>query len=351
MIQNLLATLLGQNKPRNNFGDQGGYLGYGGISTPPIMAPSRNIASIDDFLRQSGGVPIQDQEMPPRDEMEEQQDVVAVRPRKRNLLEILGDAVLINGGMKPQFALNKQRDNMRVAMEGFTNDPLNAIRKMAQIDPEFAWKLYNQHQDDERASGTLARQNRALDMQNDRYVYGQIAGMMGSPAVNEQTWGAMRNHAINVATRRGLDPATVEAVIPKDYDPAAIDFIRYGEIKPKDQVQMENTERYRGQRLGQIDRSLDIREESVGNTEQYRERRLEQIDTAEEGRNARSANRGGRGGARINPKAYANRVHKDSNGSLVEFDKTGTKMKVTTKSGVVKYFALGVDGKPVPVGE
>jgi hypothetical protein len=199
--------------------------------------------------------------------------------------------------------------------------------------------MYNQHTGNERAKGALDRQNRRIDMQNDDYIFNMTAGMMG--AANEKTWPKMRELALERARARGGNVEALDGIIPKEYDPESIEFIRYGTIRPKDQI-----------RLGQ-------QQETIDNTQSYREQRLEQIDEAEAGRNARAATAEagkdrrstvGRSG-RSNPKSKAGKAFKGPNGSLIEYNKDGTGMKVTHPSGKVFYYKMGVDGKPVKVGE
>jgi hypothetical protein len=263
------------------------------------------------------------------------------KPKKASFLAHLGDAYLVSQGLQPGFVKGRMNKNVKDAMRDFSQDPVAAIRRLNMIPglQDKAWDMYNQHTDNERAEGTLDRQNRVLDMRNDDYIYNQTAGMMG--AANENTWDKMRELALERARARGGNVEALEGIIPKEYDPESVEFIRYGAIKPKDQV-----------RLGQ-------QQEAIDNTKNYRENRLKQFDEQEEGRNNRAAVSeagknarspvGKSGGA--NPKSRAGKAFKGPNGSLVEYNKDGTGMKVTHPSGKILYFKMGVDGKPVKVGE
>lgn len=193
------------------------------------------------------------------------------RPKKASFLAHLGDAYLLSQGMQPGFVKGNMNRNVKEAMRDFTQDPVMAIRRLNMIPglQEKAWQMYNQHTDNERATGTLDRQNRRIDMQNDDYIFNMTAGMMG--AANEKTWPKMRELALERARARGGNVEALDGIIPREYDPESIEFIRYGTIKPKDQI-----------RLGQ-------QQETIDNTQSYREQRLEQIDEAEAGRNARAA--------------------------------------------------------------
>lgn len=204
--------------------------------------------------------------------------VEGFKPKKRSFLGFLADAYLMSKGGKPLFAERIDRKNVDKALRGYADNPLDAIRRLGQIHGRGldAVKLYDQYSDNERASGTLDRQNRALDMKNDDYIYGMTAGAMAR--ATPENWGSIRQRAIQRAQARGMDTEVMESIIPEQYDPDAIDFIRYGEIKPKDYERLQQQER----RLGQHDRGLDIREEDM-HTDNA------QAATNEAGRNNRNA--------------------------------------------------------------
>lgn len=197
--------------------------------------------------------------------------VDAWSPKKPSFLAALGDAYLMSQGMPGGFVKGRNAKNVKEAMRDFATDPVAAIRRLNMIPGmhDEAWDMFNQHQDNDRAKGTLDRQNRLIDLRNDEYIYNQTAGMMG--AANEGTWGKMRELALERALARGGNVEALEGIIPKEYDPESIEFIRYGAIKPKDQ-----------ERLRQHDTTIK-------NTQEHREARREQIDEAEAGRNERAA--------------------------------------------------------------
>jgi hypothetical protein len=260
-------------------------------------------------------------------------------PKKPTILGAIADAYLMSKGGKPMFSMMRNQEDMRRAMTGFTNDPKEAVRRVGMIPgmQEKAWEMFNQQIDNERATGTLERQNRALDMRNDGYIFSMTAGMMG--AAEPETWGKMRELAIARAKARNVD---VEHLIPKEYDPDTIEYMRYGEVKPKDQMRLEQQDRtqkwrehYQGERLEQID------EAEAG--------RNERAEVSEAGKNARSNKPNTQRGP--NPKSLAGRAFRGPNGTLVEYNKDGTGIKATHKSGKVFYYKLGIDGKPVKVGE
>jgi hypothetical protein len=164
--------------------------------------------------------------------MEGEEGVVrGFKPKKISFWGALGDQLLKHWGNPTAFDKRIQNKNMQRAMEGFTNDPKEAIARLAQIPgmEEKAWELLNKYEDNQRMGGTLERQNRALDLQNERIMHDRVAGMMN--VANESNWGIMRDQAIRMGQARGVD---VSHLIPPQYDPDSVEFIRHGTYKPKD---------------------------------------------------------------------------------------------------------------------
>ena len=303
-------------------GDLTKLLNPGGSIKPPMTSPDL-----------AGGLPAQDRA---DEEILVQGD--DWKPKKTTFLGNLIDGWLMARGHKAAFGPAKEQANIKDALANYQSDPEQAINRLMRIrgKQQLGLELLNQHQDNENQRLSQERMGRSLDMRNDDYIYNQVAGMMG--AATEETWPQMRELAIKRANARGVD---VTQYIPEQFDPTSVEFIRYGAIKPKDQVAIQ-----------QRDRSLDQGDTKIENTEDYRERRLDQIDTAEAGRNARDANNGPRGSNK--PKSrkerYGNRAIRSPDGKRVyEFDETGTLMKQTTSDGKVRFFRMGVDGKPIYV--
>jgi hypothetical protein len=173
----------------------------------------------------------------------------AWHPHRRTTLGGIADVLisLLLPGFHP-FADKNNNQNMEEAMQDFTTDPLKSIRRLAMLHGHEgdATKLYENYVDDNRQQGTLDRQNRALDMRNDDYMYNQTANMMG--AANEQNWPQMRELAIKRGQMRGVD---VSGLIPEQYDPDSIEFIRNGAVKTKDQMRMAETNRHNEATEGQ----------------------------------------------------------------------------------------------------
>ena len=175
----------------------------------------------------------------------EQLSVIADRwkPHKPTILGAIADAYLMSKGMKPMFSQQRKSENMENAMKGFTDDPMRSIRRVGQFDPDSAWKMYNETVDNQRQKGSLDRQNQLFDFQKQKYVYGQLAGMMGVAAKRNDpsTWSTMREQALKYGQTFGIDASNI---IPEQFDPNAIETIALGSVPVGKQMQLDETHRY-----------------------------------------------------------------------------------------------------------
>lgn len=269
-------------------------------------------------------------------------------PHKRTTLGTIADiALALIGAPIAPFKHHVDQQNMQEAMEGFTSDPLGTIQKIARLKGHEgdALKLYEQYTDNQRQQGTLDRQNRALDMRDDDYIYNLTANMMG--AANEKNWGKMREIAIKRAQSRGMDPNEISSIIPENFDPDSVDFIRYGAVKTKDQMQMQETK----------DHHIATETETAthhGATEA-------QQATNESGRNSRQASTQAAINARQQNSLKAHPGKGAAQGIMTKYgpaiiDETGKKMVVVNNDPKdpnhgKRFGYIKVNDKWVPVGE
>lgn len=173
----------------------------------------------------------------------------------RGILGFLGDAIVsgLSGTNATPFHDKAERANVHEAMQGFTANPMQAIRRMGMIDghEKDAWKMRNEEVDNTRYQGTLDRQNSLLDFQKQKYVYSQLSNMMGVAAKRKDpaTWQAMREQALNYATQYGVDASSI---IPEEFNPDAIDTIALGSVPVA--KQMSVAEQVRNHDLQHSDR-------------------------------------------------------------------------------------------------
>lgn len=260
-------------------------------TTPPIVSPT-------DVM---GASPLGSEANP------DQATVTADgwRPRKPTLLGTIADAFLMSRGMKPAYAINRDARNVNEALSGYVSDPDKAMRRLMKIRgyEDDAIKMIEKKRDDDRASGILERQNKALDLRNEQMMFEFAANMMN--AATPETWKPMRDLALKRAGARGID---LSPYIPETYDGMVADVTADSAVKVKDQRTLDerrenNTER----RAIQRDRL-----EETGRHNRVQEG---QAAANEAGRNARDAN---------NPKkSNPNRKMVKTSKGWMELDKTG----------------------------
>lgn len=181
------------------------------------------------------------------------QDVAAAikegfKPKKRSILGILGDAFLMNQGKQPLFYKKMEEKNLRRAMDGFTDNPLESIKRIATFNPELAWKMYDTYQDNSRAASQQDRLMKAYDFKLEEAATGRVMNMLG--AANSSNWKAIRDRAQSYMQKQGYE---LPFDLPEEYDEDFVNSARMGQIPVAKQVQLEDTREYR-------ERGLDIRE-------------------------------------------------------------------------------------------
>lgn len=318
---------------------------FGGNQGPKPI----DLATIGGFAGPIEGNPIENPLSPVQGDplpvpLNPQEEAVAVKgwkPKKQSFLGALADQYLMSQGMRPAFKDRMDNRNMQNAMEGFTQEPLEAIRRMAQI-PDMqgkAWELYNQIIDNQRAQGIA--DDTAFNRQEKFYT--RVGGMLNAIQNSKDPSAAYRNALPTIrryAEARRLDVSD----LTDDYNSDIVNNYIMGNVGPEDQMRMAATDSYRRNRL-------ELYRQKAEDLRNYRTERLEDFDNAEAGREDRFSRgeagknaRSSKGGSPMAGKAF-----KDSNGSLVEWNSKGDKIKVTEPNGRITLYKNGVDGKRVPV--
>lgn len=200
------------------------------------------------------------------------------KPHKAGILGQIADYIL-----GTHFGDENYRRNMEGALQA--PNQMAAIRRIAEFDPQAAEKYYNQQLDNERMQGTLERQNKMLDLTNENLVYNRAASAMAN--ATPDTWGPMREQIIKMGQARGVD---MNDLIPTEYDPTAIETMRYGAVPVKAQIQEAETARHHGvtERIGQQNaNSRQMYDEAAAHDMPMRTRAIEQ-NAASASQNAQS---------------------------------------------------------------
>jgi hypothetical protein len=334
----VLATLMGGPAQQTdasgimvpNAGMTEGVMGFpsvarGPLTNPPIVSPTDNqnsavVDPVDEAVTVQGD---------------------AWKPRKQTILGALADAFLVSKGGKPMYTMMRDQRNVNEALKGYQSDPDKALRRLMSIPghEEDALKLLEQRTDNTRADRLLERQEDSLARQQDNDVWRMIGGMMN--IATPETWTAMRDRAIARADARNVE---VRHLIPPEYDPDAARFMVFGEVKPKDQLTLEERDRNNTERR-------EIQRDRLEETGRHNQVTEGQARANEAGRNARDNDNVNKPVSKKTLKErFGNKAIRSPDGKRTyEFDATGTLMKQTDENGKVRFFRMGLDGKPVYV--
>jgi len=285
-------------------------------------------------ISEAGGLP----QVPPP-VADEGLAVTALKPTKRNLLGKIADGVLMAYGQKPVYEGRMRERDLQNAMEGFTQDPLNAIRRIGQIPGQqgAAWNLYNQNQDNVRGdvgAESLAETRRAK-------FYPRIGGLLHAIQKAKDPAAAYQN-ALPMLRKLQERAGDTEG-LPETYDPEAVSNYIGMNIDPEDQIKQEALDAYRSQRLGQMQERLEQTVAATNNLIEHRDQ-----SRAERARHNQVTE--GQGQQRINNRSGASnaagRAVRDPEGNVVGMvDKTGRVAKLAAPDGGVQYFEVLPNGK------
>lgn len=280
--------------------------GFAGMMSPPM-----------------GGIP---QNAPgsnaPAAALPDQQADIAVsgfKPTKRSFIGRLADAWVVSQGGKPLYEQHLQEKDMHRAMEGFTTDPLESIRRMSQIPgmEGKAWELYNQYLDNTRGSDSEARQRAAAESRiqevgRDRIGAFARSTLNGDGSVNTDAFSKALPTILAYGQSKGIDMTD----FPTDGDPQKLNTWIMGSVKTKDQIRQEETADYHQGSLDARNHSTDVREDHYNATEG-------QAATNEEGRDTRNAtNEAGRNTRQDKSIANKPKAYKEGDVKVNPKDKT-----------------------------
>lgn len=177
-----------------------------------------------------------------------EETVVAPRERKMSFLGQLLDGVNRAYGNPERYKEKFEKERLIDDMEGFTEDPVAAIKQVARHDPALAYKMYQTYVDDHRADSALQRQNNALDMRQNEYLMDRVGGMLNT--ATPENYGRLKPMIEKYIAARGLQ---MPFDLPEQYDEDAITAIRMGEVPVAKQIKMDDDRAYRNERLEDID--------------------------------------------------------------------------------------------------
>lgn len=157
-----------------------------------------------------------------------------------NIIGTLGDAFLVGQGRAPIYQQRLARKNEADALDGFTDDPLGAIKRLSKVSPDKATILYDRYMDNERMNRSEQRLEKQMEFAQREKAHNRSVGMLGA-ARDQATYDAMLKRANSYRQTNGLPPLDLPAI----YDPDEVKAARYSAIDPEDQQRMEDQSEYR----------------------------------------------------------------------------------------------------------
>jgi hypothetical protein len=194
------------------------------------------------------------------------------KPRERKPLETIAD--LLIGA--PIFTKHIKAENEASAMQGFDENPIRSIRRLAKVDPKAAWAMFNQYHDNQI-------QDQIQKRADDDQTLGRGIALLG--VATPQNYSAVKQRVEEYFANKKFDPGMK---LPDTYDADAIEGFREGALKGKEQLDYESQNNYRQERLKQFDRQIMSNDSyrnarlgqfdrTISNTERYRQQRLGQL--------------------------------------------------------------------------
>lgn len=258
------------------------------------------------------------------------------KPKKISFWGALGDQLLKHWGNEPQFEKRIQNKNMTRAMEGFTGDPMEAVRRIAQIPgmEGKAWDLMNQVQDNERMkdvadAGIIDKRERIINRSN------QIFGGVNPDGSN---WPAIRQLYLANLARNNI----TDVYVPEEYDP---DFMRAqisGGMTFTQQDQARFREIEQARKNANTASSIQRRADSTRQGDIRLNQGQQRIDQSKANAAAGGGKKGGGRSVTSNKNEFGGRTVriKDSTGNerVIEFSKDGKTAYQELEDGrIVKF--------------
>lgn len=154
--------------------------------------------------------------------------------------------------------INEQtiRENMEGALQNLNTNPDQAIRRMAEFNPQAAMELYQKVNSEKHWNAAADRQSALTDLQGAKAFMPMVAGMVqhistdanGQPIQNidPNAWAAMKHQALTVAQHYHLSPDMVNDMIPDTPDPNVASALANGSFPVYRQAALANTVRHQG---------------------------------------------------------------------------------------------------------
>jgi len=127
-----------------------------------------------------------------------------VKGTLRDVLGLVGDAMLIQGGRDPIYRPQRQREQTADAMAGFTRDPEGAAERVTQFDPALGRELFSDYSQQELRSAQQQSLEDSRDVQNSTRRQSMLETMTnrGARLLQNAKTPEQRLYALGVIDKR-----------------------------------------------------------------------------------------------------------------------------------------------------
>lgn len=181
--------------------------------------------------------------------------LLGIKGKGRDILGQIGDALLVANGGEPQYAMAKKQQAITGAMQDFASNPIDAIKRVAQIDPEAAQELLKNYQEAELEKRKVAAQERTAESSVRKTSYDireKGLGLIGNIAsgVNEATLPAIKERLISISKDADLG---IEDLISNAKTVADLQSIASYAITADQKADNARADKYNEERLADYD--------------------------------------------------------------------------------------------------
>lgn len=133
-----------------------------------------------------------------RDNAPARQGMFGTKGTLRDVLGILGDSLLVGNDRDRIYQPRRDSERRQDALSGFSQNPMAAIERLAQVDEKAAMDLYKEVQDQQMAQQTATRQQRNLERQElgtrstERFKRLELGSRMANGAKTPEDLVALR---------------------------------------------------------------------------------------------------------------------------------------------------------------
>lgn len=190
----------------------------------------------------------------------ERKGMFGMKGTLRDVVGMLGDAFLVQGGADTVYAPRRQQERAMDSMAGQTANPLAAVERMTQVDPSASWQMHEKVMANQiaEAKARAAAEEAALEkFQAGSTLFSQrIYG-----AENDEGYQRIKPLLNKIKKDFGLGD---EFAIPDTYDEVLAGTMGRGAMKTDRQEVVQQGDR----RLDQGDRRLDQGDARIGVAQQ-----------------------------------------------------------------------------------